>query len=56
MSVKSNRTSSRVPSVLGFDYAKAVFFKRVGCDHAQKRIVFDYEDHWLRLAHTIRTN
>ena len=36
---------------LGFDDAKAVFFKRVGSDHAQKRIVFNYEDHWLCLAH-----
>jgi len=33
-----------------------VFFKRVGGNHAQKRIVFDYEDHLLCSAHTNRTN
>jgi hypothetical protein len=37
--------------VLGFDDAKAVIFKQTSSVQAQKLIVFDYEDHLLRLAH-----
>jgi hypothetical protein len=60
--VKSKRTSARVFEHLqrgvgarGFDDAKAVFFKCVGREHAQERVVFHYEDHWLCLAHESRT-
>ena len=42
--------------VRGFDDAKAVFFKRIGSDHAQKRLVFNYENQWFYLAHESRTN
>jgi hypothetical protein len=33
----------RSVGILGFNHGKASFLKRVGSDHAQKRIVFDCE-------------
>ena len=42
--------------VLGFDDAKTMVLKQTGSVQAQKLIVFDYEDHWLRLAHKTRTH
>jgi hypothetical protein len=52
MSVKSNRTSSRVSNSFsaasafsGFDDAKTFFLKQTRSVQAQKLIVFDDEDH-----------